>query len=102
MYQNIVFQLYFFTRNNGRSRALSLQQIEGYLPVFNAGRIPKIRYNQKKKHAVAKAMAGEGGERGIRTPGTFYSTPDFESGTLNRSDISPVKVLRAAKIVKAR
>ena len=30
-----------------------------------------------------------GGERGIRTPGTFYSTPDFESGTLNRSDISP-------------
>ena len=29
------------------------------------------------------------GERGIRTPGTFYSTPDFESGTLNRSDISP-------------
>ena len=31
------------------------------------------------------------GERGIRTPGTCYSTPDFESGTLNRSDISPVK-----------
>ena len=30
-----------------------------------------------------------GGERGIRTPGTCYSTPDFESGTLNRSDISP-------------
>ena len=29
------------------------------------------------------------GEGGIRTPGTFYSTPDFESGTLNRSDISP-------------
>ena len=30
-----------------------------------------------------------GGERGIRTPGTFDSTPDLESGTLNRSDISP-------------
>lgn len=29
------------------------------------------------------------GERGIRTPGACYSTPDFESGTLNRSDISP-------------
>ena len=37
------------------------------------------------------------GERGIRTPGTFYSTPDFESGTLNRSDISPDS--RAAKVV---
>ena len=29
------------------------------------------------------------GERGIRTPGTFDSTPVFETGTLNRSDISP-------------
>ncbi len=38
------------------------------------------------------------GERGIRTPGTFYSTPDFESGTLNRSDISPGNW--APKIVK--
>jgi hypothetical protein len=30
------------------------------------------------------------GEGGIRTPGTFDSTPDFESGTLNRSDTSPL------------
>jgi hypothetical protein len=35
------------------------------------------------------ATATEGGERGIRTPGTCYSTPVFETGTLNRSDISP-------------
>ena len=30
-----------------------------------------------------------GGEREIRTPGGFYPTPLFESGTFNRSDISP-------------
>jgi hypothetical protein len=34
-----------------------------------------------------KLICGEGG---IRTPGTFDSTPDFESGTLNRSDTSPL------------
>ena len=29
------------------------------------------------------------GEGGIRTPGTFDSTPDFESGTFDHSDTSP-------------
>jgi hypothetical protein len=43
---------------------------------------------QTKKHP-AGAFNLSGGERGIRTPGTCYSTPDFESGTFNRSDISP-------------
>lgn len=31
-----------------------------------------------------------GGEGEIRTPGTCYSTPDFESGTFDHSDTSPV------------
>lgn len=31
-----------------------------------------------------------GGERGIRTPGTLSRTPDFESGTFNRSATSPI------------
>ena len=30
-----------------------------------------------------------GGEGGIRTPGAFDSTPDFESGTFDHSDTSP-------------
>ena len=30
-----------------------------------------------------------GGEGEIRTPGTCYSTPDFESGTFDHSDTSP-------------
>jgi hypothetical protein len=30
-----------------------------------------------------------GGEGGIQTPGTCYSTPDFESGTFDHSDTSP-------------
>jgi hypothetical protein len=30
------------------------------------------------------------GEGGIQTPGTFDSTPDFESGTFDHSDTSPV------------
>ena len=34
-----------------------------------------------------------GGERGIRTPGTLTGTPDFESGTFNRSVISPPRVV---------
>ena len=29
------------------------------------------------------------GEGGIQTPGTCYSTPDFESGTFDHSDTSP-------------
>jgi hypothetical protein len=37
--------------------------------------------------------AGSCGERGIRTPGTREGTPDFESGTFNRSVISPPRVL---------
>jgi len=32
-----------------------------------------------------------GGEGGIQTPGTCYSTPDFESGTFDHSDTSPYK-----------
>jgi hypothetical protein len=31
------------------------------------------------------------GEGGIQTPGTCYSTPDFESGTFNHSDTSPYR-----------
>ena len=36
-----------------------------------------------------------GGERGIQTPGTFNSTPDFESGTFDHSDISPELLYKA-------
>ena len=35
-----------------------------------------------------------GGEGGIRTPDTCYSTPDFESGTFNHSATSPALVVR--------
>ena len=43
-------------------------------------------YEKKRDNQQVIPLSGE---RGIRTPGTCYSTPDFESGTLNRSDISP-------------
>jgi len=33
------------------------------------------------------------GEGGIQTPGTCYSTPDFESGTFDHSDTSPYRLL---------
>ncbi len=35
-----------------------------------------------------------GGERGIRTLGTFARTPDFESGTFDHSATSPNRVYR--------
>ncbi len=38
---------------------------------------------------VRAARGQDGGEKGIRTPGTLAGTPDFESGTLGHSDISP-------------
>ena len=36
-----------------------------------------------------KLTLDRGGEGGIRTPGTLTRTPDFESGTFNRSATSP-------------
>src|SRR5437868_6950424 len=49
-------------------------------------------------HALGPSLLGPtvgraGGERGIRTPGTLAGTPDFESGTFNRSVISPPRVV---------
>jgi hypothetical protein len=43
-------------------------------------------FEKKRDNQAIIPLSGEGG---IRTPGTFDSTPDFESGTLNRSDTSP-------------
>ena len=44
----------------------------------------------KIKSLVLKGFqADSGGEGGIRTLGTFDSTPDFESGTFDHSATSP-------------
>ena len=43
-----------------------------------------------------------GGESGIRTHGTLSGTPDFESGTIGHSDISPPRKLsKTNPLVKA-
>jgi hypothetical protein len=42
--------------------------------------------------AVAKAMAGEGGEWGIRTLGTLSGTHAFQACSLSHSDNSPVQL----------
>ena len=65
-----------------------------YFAAYVKLRLPTL---QNKKCPATPGNELICGERGIRTPGTFYSTPDFESGTLNRSDISPVKILGQQK-----
>src|SRR5262249_33564241 len=53
-----------------------------YLSVYTiSSRAPSASRSSLRVHAS--------GERGIRTPGTLASTPDFESGAFNRSAISP-------------
>ena len=43
------------------------------------------------KPAYAKASAGEGGERGIRTPGPLTQTTVFKTAAFDRSAISPAQ-----------
>ena len=38
---------------------------------------------------MQNALVGEGGERGIRTPGTPKGTTDFESAPIDHSGSSP-------------
>ena len=40
-----------------------------------------------------------GGERGIRTLGTFYRTPVFKTGTFNHSVISPWSLNHGSRLV---
>lgn len=48
-----------------------------------------LHHSQKSKTPHEGALCFSGGEGGIRTPGTLTRTPDFESGTFNRSATSP-------------
>jgi hypothetical protein len=50
----------------------------------------KVKSNEAAKKAASGAAFFEvGGEGGIRTLGRLSPTPDFESGTFNRSATSP-------------
>ena len=52
----------------------------------------KVGSNEKPLILLFKNQglaSDHGGEGGIRTPGTLTRTPDFESGTFNRSATSP-------------
>ena len=42
-----------------------------------------------------------GGEGGIRTHGTFDSTPDFESGTFDHSATSPMYIFKGLQVYLA-
>ena len=61
--------------------------------VLVVGRRPKkIKSLMVKSSATRvdlKGLCVSGGEGGIRTHGTFDSTPDFESGTFDHSATSP-------------
>ena len=48
--------------------------------------------NAEHRIHLCKEEKKFGGERGIRTPGSFES-PVFKTGSINRSDISPYAVL---------
>ena len=57
--------------------------------VANSGSDQVLHHSQKSKTPHEGALCFSGGEGGIRTPGTLTRTPDFESGTFNRSATSP-------------
>ena len=50
------------------------------------------RSSRKAKPACAKASAGEGGKRGIRTLGTVARTTVFETVPFDRSGIFPFQI----------
>ena len=70
---------------NGINRTPKMMQIFAHNSLLMSEKRCLI-FEKKRDNQAIIPLSGEGG---IRTPGTFDSTPDFESGTLNRSDISP-------------
>ena len=62
----------------------------GLRPCADAEAMAQASEAHKAKLTYAKASVGEGGERGIRTPGPFGSTV-FKTAALDRSAISPAQ-----------